>query len=161
MKLQVLILSILQFGAIPFCGLAQINQTGWNEKECLKHAQIAFQLIDLTSGKTLQKQNEQQLLTPASTAKLLTVATALHFLGDTFKTKTQVFLVGNKSNDGLWKGNLVFKGFGDMGLTSKDEKNIINQTIKAEMPIAETVYRILWEHLPPRKGFKKIEGTLI
>ena len=129
MKLQVLILSILQFGAIPFCGLAQINQTGWSEKECLKHAQIAFQLIDLTSGKTLQKQNEQQLLTPASTAKLLTVATALHFLGDTFKTKTQVFLVGNKSNDGLWKGNLVFKGFGDMGLTSKDEKNIINQTI--------------------------------
>ncbi len=37
----------------------------------------------------------------------------------------------------------------------------INQTIKAEMPIAETVYRILWEHLSPAEGFKKIEETLI
>lgn len=37
----------------------------------------------------------------------------------------------------------------------------INQTIMAEMPIAETVYRILWEHLPPAEGFKKIEMALI
>jgi len=37
----------------------------------------------------------------------------------------------------------------------------INQTILAEMPISETVYRILWEHLPPAEGFKKIEGALI
>ncbi len=37
----------------------------------------------------------------------------------------------------------------------------INQTIMAAMPIAETVYRILWEHLPPAEGFKKIEAALI
>ena len=37
----------------------------------------------------------------------------------------------------------------------------INQTIGADMPIAETVYRILWEHLSPAEGFKKIEQTLI
>lgn len=37
----------------------------------------------------------------------------------------------------------------------------INQTIGAEMPIAETVYRILWEHLSPSHGFKKIEQILI
>ncbi len=37
----------------------------------------------------------------------------------------------------------------------------INQTIKAEMPIAETIYRILWESLSPAKGFKKIESELI
>jgi glycerol-3-phosphate dehydrogenase (NAD(P)+) len=38
---------------------------------------------------------------------------------------------------------------------------IINQTIRSEMPIAETVYRILWENLSPGKGFKKIEEALI
>lgn len=38
---------------------------------------------------------------------------------------------------------------------------LINQTIKAEMPIAETVYHILWEALHPGKGFKKIETTLV
>ena len=37
----------------------------------------------------------------------------------------------------------------------------INQTIRADMPIAETVYRILWEHHSPAEGFKKIEQTLI
>lgn len=37
----------------------------------------------------------------------------------------------------------------------------INQKIGAEIPIAETVYRILWEKLLPREGFEKIEETLI
>lgn len=37
----------------------------------------------------------------------------------------------------------------------------INQKIGAEMPIAETVYRILWEKLLPHEGFAKIEEALI
>ena len=37
----------------------------------------------------------------------------------------------------------------------------INQTIKADMPIAETVYRILWEGLPAAEGFKYIEKELV
>lgn len=38
---------------------------------------------------------------------------------------------------------------------------IINKNILAEMPIAETIYKILWEHLLPAEGFKKIEETLV
>ncbi|MBI2731314.1 MAG: NAD(P)-binding domain-containing protein [Sphingobacteriales bacterium] len=38
---------------------------------------------------------------------------------------------------------------------------IINEKEKVEMPIAETVYRILWENLSPKQGFKQIEETLI
>lgn len=37
----------------------------------------------------------------------------------------------------------------------------INQKIGADMPIAETVYRILWERLLPEEGFDKIEEALI
>lgn len=37
----------------------------------------------------------------------------------------------------------------------------INQTVGAEMPIAETIYKILWEDLTPEKGFELIEQTLI
>jgi glycerol-3-phosphate dehydrogenase (NAD(P)+) len=37
----------------------------------------------------------------------------------------------------------------------------VNAGIGAEMPIAETVYKILWEKLPPAKGFKRIEAALI
>jgi glycerol-3-phosphate dehydrogenase (NAD(P)+) len=38
---------------------------------------------------------------------------------------------------------------------------IINQKIKAEMPIAETVYNILWNNLSAAKGLKQIEDTLV
>jgi glycerol-3-phosphate dehydrogenase len=37
----------------------------------------------------------------------------------------------------------------------------INEQIKADMPIAATVYKILWERLPANEGFKMIEETLI
>ena len=37
---------------------------------------------------------------------------------------------------------------------------LTNQKIKAEMPIAETVYQILWENLPAAEGFARIEKTL-
>jgi hypothetical protein len=29
------------------------------------------------------------------------------------------------------------------------------------MPIAETVYKILWDQLNPEEGFKQIEETLV
>lgn len=35
-----------------------------------------------------------------------------------------------------------------------------NELVKAEIPIAQTIYQILWEHLPAAEGFKKIEGFL-
>lgn len=37
----------------------------------------------------------------------------------------------------------------------------INQRINADMPIAETVYKILWERLQPAVGFYKIEGVMV
>ncbi len=37
----------------------------------------------------------------------------------------------------------------------------INQNVKADMPIAETVFKILWEQLSPAEGFKLIEGVLV
>jgi len=36
-----------------------------------------------------------------------------------------------------------------------------NQKVKAEMPIAETVYKILWNELPAGKGFEEIEKNLV
>lgn len=38
---------------------------------------------------------------------------------------------------------------------------IINENIKADMPVAETVYKILWENMPASEGFAKIEKTLV
>ena len=35
-----------------------------------------------------------------------------------------------------------------------------NEAVKANMPIANIIYEILWEHVPAREGFKKIETFL-
>lgn len=35
-----------------------------------------------------------------------------------------------------------------------------NEKVQAEIPIAYTIFQILWEHLPAAEGFKKIEGLL-
>jgi glycerol-3-phosphate dehydrogenase (NAD(P)+) len=69
-------------------------------------------------------------------------------------------------------GNMIGKGYSvkaiqlEMNMVAEGynaSKSIfmINKDIKADMPIAETVYRILWEQMPPGAGFNKIEGGLI
>ena len=35
-----------------------------------------------------------------------------------------------------------------------------NEAFQADIPIATTIYQILWEHLSPEEGFKKIESLL-
>jgi glycerol-3-phosphate dehydrogenase (NAD(P)+) len=38
---------------------------------------------------------------------------------------------------------------------------LVNKTIGAEMPIADTIYRILWENVKPSDGFNLIEQVLV
>lgn len=69
-------------------------------------------------------------------------------------------------------GNMIGKGYSVKaaqlelnmvaeGLNASKCMQAINQTIEAEMPIATTVYKILWENLPAAEGFKYIEENLI
>ena len=69
-------------------------------------------------------------------------------------------------------GNMIGKGYSvksaqlEMNMVAEGYNAsrsiyLINKTIKTEMPIAETVYKILWEKLSPEEGFKYIEETLV
>jgi len=69
-------------------------------------------------------------------------------------------------------GNMIGKGYPvktaqlEMSMVAEGYNaskcmHIINVTIQAEMPIAETVYKILWENISASQGFKKIEKTLV
>lgn len=68
-------------------------------------------------------------------------------------------------------GNMIGKGYSvkaaqiEMSMVAEGYNAskcmyVINQSIKAEMPIAETVYQILWENLSPAAGFNSIEQSL-
>jgi len=69
-------------------------------------------------------------------------------------------------------GNMIGKGYSvksaqiEMSMVAEGYNAskcmyIINQSVKADMPIAETIYQILWGNLSPGEGFSRIEETLI
>ncbi|MEO8112040.1 MAG: NAD(P)H-dependent glycerol-3-phosphate dehydrogenase [Ginsengibacter sp.] len=69
-------------------------------------------------------------------------------------------------------GNMIGKGYSvkaaqlEMSMVAEGYNAskcmyIINKKIKAEMPVAETIYKILWENLSAEEGFEEIEKTLV
>jgi glycerol-3-phosphate dehydrogenase (NAD(P)+) len=69
-------------------------------------------------------------------------------------------------------GNMIGKGYSvksaqlEMSMVAEGYNAskcmyMINQAVQAEMPIAETVYQILWQNLSPEEGFNKIEQVLV
>ena len=69
-------------------------------------------------------------------------------------------------------GNMIGKGYSvksaqlEMNMVAEGYNAskcifFINKNILAEMPIADTIYKILWEQLSPVDGFKTIEETLV
>lgn len=69
-------------------------------------------------------------------------------------------------------GNMVGKGYSvrsaqlEMNMVAEGHNAsrciyLVNKDIKAEMPIAETIYRILWENVKPSAGFNLIERFLV
>lgn len=69
-------------------------------------------------------------------------------------------------------GNMIGKGYSvksaqiEMSMVAEGYNaskcmHIINQSVKADMPIVSTIYQILWENLSPEEGFNKIELSLI
>jgi glycerol-3-phosphate dehydrogenase (NAD(P)+) len=69
-------------------------------------------------------------------------------------------------------GNMIGKGYSvrsaklEMNMIAEGYNasrcmKIVNENINAEMPIAETVYQILWENVSARDGFRRIEQKLI
>jgi glycerol-3-phosphate dehydrogenase (NAD(P)+) len=47
------------------------------------------------------------------------------------------------------------------GYNASRSIHLINQKLGAEIPIVESIYKILWEQLPAAEGFKVIEESLI
>ena len=87
------------------------------------------------------------------------------YLGDLLVTCYSLFSRNRTFGNMLGKGYSVTAAQLEMGMFPEGfnaSKCIFktNLDIGASMPIAETIYKILWEHLPAKEGFKKIESVL-
>lgn len=69
-------------------------------------------------------------------------------------------------------GNMIGKGYSVKaaqlelnmvaeGYNASRSIHATNEALQANLPIADCIYEILWEHLPAEKGFKKIETILV
>jgi D-alanyl-D-alanine carboxypeptidase/D-alanyl-D-alanine-endopeptidase (penicillin-binding protein 4) len=74
-------------------------------------------VLDLQSGATVYALNAQTPFAPASTEKLPLALSALQRLGPAFRTKTAVLGTG-ALKDGVWRGDLYLRGYGDPLLSS-------------------------------------------
>jgi glycerol-3-phosphate dehydrogenase (NAD(P)+) len=69
-------------------------------------------------------------------------------------------------------GNMIGKGYSvkaaqlEMNMVAEGYNasrciHLLNAQVGADMPVATTIWEILWENLPAAKGFKRIEGVLV
>jgi len=87
----------------------------------LQGATVGFSLIDMETGNEVAAYQSDRVVTPASVLKLWTTAAGLHYLGADFKFKTELLHNGQIEN-GVLKGDLILKGYGDPSLGSKYNK---------------------------------------
>ena len=96
---------------------ASLNQA--MSDELLQTTQAGVMVYDLTTGTTIFKSNERQLMRPASTLKLLTAVTALEKLGEDYQFRTMLAYSGTITN-GTLHGNLYCIGGFDPCFDSSD-----------------------------------------
>ena len=88
------------------------------------------------------------------------------YLGDLLVTCYSLFSRNRTFGNMIGKGYSVKAAQLEMSMIAEGYNaskcmHILNQTIDADMPIAETIYQILWQHIPANKAFKDIEAKLV
>jgi PBP4 family serine-type D-alanyl-D-alanine carboxypeptidase len=88
------------------------------ERPEYRHARLGYELLSLDTGAVLASRNENEFFGPASTTKLLTVATALAVLGPDYRFRTAVYRSGPVV-DGVLDGDLILVASGDPNLSAR------------------------------------------
>ena len=88
------------------------------------------------------------------------------YLGDLLVTCYSLYSRNRTFGNMIGKGYSVISAQLELNMVAEGYNaskciNIKNETVLAEMPIATTVYEILWLGLPAKEGFKKIETLLV
>jgi D-alanyl-D-alanine carboxypeptidase/D-alanyl-D-alanine-endopeptidase (penicillin-binding protein 4) len=106
-------------------------------------------IVSLTRGDTLFAANAGDLLLPASTMKLFTAALAFDTFGPDHQFSTTVLRDGTVGPDGTLNGNLVLRGGGDPGLSTRYYR------APAEGPMASLARMVV------AAGVRRVSGDLI
>ena len=118
----------------PFISLFAANPVDtFVQNPLLENANISLLVKDLNTNETLYQYRPGNLVTPASTMKLVTTATILELFGPDFRFETRLEIDGTISKDSTLNGNLYIRGGGDPTLGSEKlgEKDFLPRWVQA------------------------------
>lgn len=98
--------------------------------EILRHpliegSEISIYAYNISRGIDIYQRNRDKLLNPASVTKLLTSAAALYYLGAHYRFPTEVYVNEFPDDNGLVKGDIWIKGYGDPRFINENIFNFI------------------------------------
>jgi glycerol-3-phosphate dehydrogenase (NAD(P)+) len=108
----------------------------------------------------------EHTITHKAVSKHTTNYAASVYLGDLLVTCYSLYSRNRTFGNMIGKGYSVKAAQLEMNMVAEGYNAskciyFLNKKIKAEMPVAETIYKILWQNLSPEEGFFKIEKTLV
>lgn len=107
---------------VSFCGTSTAQQASINafvQTKGMGAGNYGVNLVDVKSKASIASYNKDKALTPASTMKLVTTATALELYGPDYKIPTQLQYSGFINSNGVLIGDIYIKGGGDPTLGSE------------------------------------------
>ncbi|MGP8282716.1 MAG: D-alanyl-D-alanine carboxypeptidase/D-alanyl-D-alanine-endopeptidase [Desulfomonilaceae bacterium] len=96
------------------------------QRELPANCEISCQVADLDSGRILMEKNPNLPLTPASTLKVVTSASALQELGPDYRFFTNVYANDIKAGS---VGDLFVKGYGDPHLVTEELYALVRELV--------------------------------
>lgn len=108
---------ILSFTIINSAMAQNSAITEFVNSDNLTQASVGFLVKDITNGKVVAHYQENTDRNPASVTKIITTASAMEMLTDTFRFKTNIEYCGTIS-DSILHGDLYIRGGGDPTLGS-------------------------------------------
>ncbi|OIP81785.1 MAG: D-alanyl-D-alanine carboxypeptidase/D-alanyl-D-alanine-endopeptidase [Porphyromonadaceae bacterium CG2_30_38_12] len=117
------------------------------DNDILRNANISLLIEDLNTGKTIVDLHAKTSITPASTMKLVTTATALELQGADYQFTTTLEIDGKIGTDSVLSGNLYVRSGGDPTLGSEKMGNHF--------------FLDKWAKLILTSGINKVNGNII
>ena len=94
-----------------------------DQSNIASHGKISIRIMSAEQNEVFFEKNPDHYLTPASTTKLFPTFAAYALLGSDYMIPTKVFTDAPIEN-GVLKGDIYLKGFGDPTLTEPDIKEL-------------------------------------
>jgi D-alanyl-D-alanine carboxypeptidase/D-alanyl-D-alanine-endopeptidase (penicillin-binding protein 4) len=149
---KILILTLAFLPAVLF-GQSNVQNAvnSFAEYWAFENAGISITVKNTVDNSLVASHNSDLALSPASTVKLFSTATAIEVLGKDYRPKTELYTDGKVNSSGVLIGNIYLRALGDPTLGSK----YFNADGK------ENQYLLDWVSDIKALGIKEIQGRII